>query len=229
MAQVEMVCGPYRLVSLMSAEAADGARPRARRARHRVRQVHQRRRGAAVRTAPAALVLALAARPGCWPAAGRAPTAARRSSRAAPHRDGHDHRAGRLLADRTFTELGQAVRGRPPRREGASSPSTPAPPWPSRSPRALRPTCWPPPTSTTMQTVVDAGGTRRRARGLRHQPPADGGAAGQPGRHHAVLRPRQARREVRRVRGHRALRQARAPRCSREPASPRSRPARRST
>ena len=30
MAQVEMICGPYRMVSLMSAEAAPRARPRAR-------------------------------------------------------------------------------------------------------------------------------------------------------------------------------------------------------
>ena len=47
MAQVEMICGPYRLVSLMSAEAADelGLEPGV--LADRVRQVHQRRRGAA--------------------------------------------------------------------------------------------------------------------------------------------------------------------------------------
>ena len=51
MAQVEMVCGPYRVVSLMSSEAAARAGARPRRHRGRLGQVDQRRGGAAVRRA----------------------------------------------------------------------------------------------------------------------------------------------------------------------------------
>ncbi len=49
MAQVELVCGPYRMVSLMSAEAADELGLVARRAGDRVGEVDQRGGGAAVR------------------------------------------------------------------------------------------------------------------------------------------------------------------------------------
>ena len=48
MAQVDMICGPHRMVSLMSTEAAEELGLEPGRASHRVRQVHQRRRGAAV-------------------------------------------------------------------------------------------------------------------------------------------------------------------------------------
>ena len=45
MAQVEMCCGPYRVVSLMSREAADALEPGARCRRRRIDQGNQRRRG----------------------------------------------------------------------------------------------------------------------------------------------------------------------------------------
>ena len=51
MAQVEMQCGPYRVVSLMSREAADELGLQARRARDRLGEVDQRRRRG-VRTYP---------------------------------------------------------------------------------------------------------------------------------------------------------------------------------
>ena len=104
MAQVEMVCGPYRLVSLMSAEAADelGLEPGV--ARHRVRQVNQRRRGAAMRNRTAALALSLVATlalAGCGSDDSRLGGARRAATetgtltvlaRRVPHRDVHDAR-----------------------------------------------------------------------------------------------------------------------------------------
>ena len=56
-----------------------------------------------------------------------------------------------------------------------------------------------------------------------------GDAAGQPGRHHDLRRPRQARRQLRRLRRHRPCGKVAAALLDRQPASPRSRPATRST
>ena len=92
MAQVELVCGPYRMVSLMSAEAADelGLEPGVR--GHRVRQVHQRRRGAARDPRPARLLAALALAALTLAACGATSPARRR-------RGATRSRAGRGLAD----------------------------------------------------------------------------------------------------------------------------------
>ena len=107
MAQVEMVCGPYRMVSLMSADAADELGLEPGRARDRLGEVHQRRDREPVTEAPHA-------DPPAQVSAAVALGACARSWRRRLRRRGgaHPHRARRRLADRRLRGPGRRVRGR---------------------------------------------------------------------------------------------------------------------
>ena len=225
MAQVEMVCGPYRLVSLMSAEAADelGLEPGCG---HRLRQVHQRRRGAAMRNRTVALALSLVATlalAGCGAGDSGAGGAA-----------GSGTETGTLTVlaaaslTETFTTLAEDFE--------ADHPGVTVKLAFDSSATLAEQVTQGAPADVLATADEDDHADRRRRRRHRRRPEVfatnhldAGRAAGQPGRHHAVRRPRQARRELRRLRRHRALRQARRHGARRPRASPRSRPARRST
>ena len=149
MAQVEMQCGPHRVVSLMSTRGRARARAGARRAGRGRDQVDERRRGDPGRDLVKIRVLAAGAvglalliagcGGGSTPPARRARARARRAGR----RSSTVFAAASL--NETFTDARQAVRDRQPRGHGRSSTSPARRTWPSRSSTAPRPTCSPRP------------------------------------------------------------------------------------
>ena len=174
-----------------------------------------------MRRAASPVAVARPARCSCRspPAAATATAAARTAT--------HAHRAGRGLADRTFTELAE-VRGGAPRGRRSGSSSALAPTLAAAGGRGrARPTCWPPPTrppcSRRGRRVADD------AAGLRHQHDGARRPAGQPRRDRGL-----ADLDSRRVTyvacvDDRARAARSPPRCSRTTTSPPSRPASRST
>ena len=150
MAQVELQCGPFRVVSLMSSEAVARARAGARVGRRRRRQVdHGHRRNPEGRVMRQSCTRCVAA--GCcwaWPcSAGVAPTRRTAPSAGTTTKTLTVYAAASLTS--TVHRAGQAVRGRPRRRQGRVQLRRLLRPGRADPARAPRPTCSPRPTPPT--------------------------------------------------------------------------------